>query len=131
MSNKSFNYYGQEDAIICSFSQEINPDTKVLLSLEDKTIVEHFPAHWIRLEEPVGDIHSLMFYAKLVVSSGDSMAREGAMLGVPSIYCGMRNMKANEMLMKRGILQHVKEKNPSLKSISSLAKALMFQNNST
>lgn len=110
VSNRSFNYYEQGGAIICSFSKEINSGTRVLLSLEDKTIADKFPGHWTLLEEPVEDIHSLMYYAKLVVASGDSMAREGAMLGVPSIYCGMRIMKANEMLMKRGILHHLKGK---------------------
>ena len=45
-----------------------------------------------------------MFYSKAVISSGDSMAREGAMLGVPSIYCGKRNMKANDLLIKKNIL---------------------------
>ena len=34
------------------------------------------------------------------------MAREGAMLGVPSIYCGIREMKANNLLMEKGILEH-------------------------
>ena len=36
------------------------------------------------------------------------MAREGAMLGVPSIYCGFRNMKANMILENKNILFHVK-----------------------
>lgn len=107
VSNKSFNYYDQEDAIICSFSKEIDPKATVVLSLEDKTIAHKFPKHWIILQEPVGDIHSLIYYSKLVVSSGDSMAREGAMLGVPSVYCGIRKMKANELLMEQGILQHL------------------------
>lgn len=107
VSNKSFNYYNQEDSIVCSFSHQINPNAKVVLSLEDKTIANKFPKNWIILEEPVGDIHSLIYYSKLVVSSGDSMAREGAMLGVPSVYCGVRAMKANEMLMKLGILEHL------------------------
>lgn len=105
VSNKSFNYYDQEDAIICSFSGEIIPEAKVVLSLEDKSIAHKFPKHWIILQEPVGDIHSLIYYSKLVLSSGDSMAREGAMLGVPSIYCGIRKMKANEMLMNLHILK--------------------------
>jgi predicted glycosyltransferase len=35
------------------------------------------------------------------------MAREGAMLGVPSVYCGTRKMKANELLMQLGMLQHL------------------------
>jgi predicted glycosyltransferase len=38
------------------------------------------------------------------------MAREGAMLGVPSIYCGVRKMKANELLMNMKILKHYPER---------------------
>lgn len=110
VSNKSFNYYDQEDAIVCSLSREIDPNAKVILSLEDKSIAHKFPAHWTILEEPVGDIHSLIYYSKLVVSSGDSMAREGAMLGVPSVYCGIRQMKANNMLMDLGLLSHLPAK---------------------
>jgi predicted glycosyltransferase len=110
VSNKSFNYYDQADAIICSFSKEINSNIKVVLSLEDKRITGKFPKHWIILSEPVKDIHSLIYYSKLLLSSGDSMAREGAMLGVPSVYCGIRNMKANDMLMKRSILHHLPAK---------------------
>lgn len=107
VSNKSFNYYNQEDAIICSFSHQIPSDATVILSLEDKTIANKFPKNWIILEEPVTDIHSLMYYSQLVISSGDSMAREGAMLGVPSIYCGVRKMKANELLTNFGALVHL------------------------
>jgi len=106
VSNKSFNYYNQKDALVCSISGELDDNIPVLLSLEDKTIREQFPSHWRILEEPIEDIHSLIYYAKLMVSSGDSMAREGAMLGVPSIYCGIREMKANELLIEKGILEH-------------------------
>ncbi|AKD04399.1 DUF354 domain-containing protein [Pontibacter korlensis] len=110
VSNKSFNYYDQEDAIVCSFSNEIDSGAKVVLSLEDKTIAHKFPENWIILQEPVGDIHSLIYYSKLVISSGDSMAREGAMLGVPSVYCGIRKMKANEILMGLQVLKHLPAK---------------------
>lgn len=106
VSNKSFNYYNQQDAIVCSFSQSIDPAVTVVLSLEDKSIAKKYPANWIILQEPVTDIHSLMFYSRLIVSSGDSMAREGAMLGVPAVYCGIREMKANKLLMDEGILYH-------------------------
>ena len=58
------------------------------------------------MEEPIADIHSLIYFSKLMVSSGDSMAREGAMLGIPSIYCGIREMKANQLLIDKGILEH-------------------------
>jgi predicted glycosyltransferase len=106
VSNKSFNYYDQDDGIICRFANKINPNVRVILSLEDKSIAGKFPKHWTILEEPVDDIHSLIYYSKLVISSGDSMAREGAMLGMPSIYCGIRKMKANDMLIDLGLLQH-------------------------
>jgi predicted glycosyltransferase len=107
VSNKSFNYMDQEDAVVCRFSAGIDHNTAVLLSLEDKTIRNKFPAHWTILEEPIEDIHSLIYFSRLMLSSGDSMAREGAMLGVPSIYCGIRDMKANLLLEKRGLLQHI------------------------
>jgi uncharacterized protein len=107
VSNKSFNYYDQQAAIIGSFSGQLDPGARVILSLEDKSMAARFPPHWTILQEPVSDIHSLIYYAKLVVSSGDSMAREGAMLGVPSVYCGIRKMKANELLMGLGLLQHL------------------------
>jgi uncharacterized protein len=107
VSNKSFNYFDQQDGIICHLSSKIDNQTQVVLSLEDKSIASKFPPGWIILKEPVNDIHSLIYYSKLVISSGDSMAREGAMLGVPSIYCGIRKMKANELLTKMGYLQHL------------------------
>jgi len=107
VSNKSFNYYDQQDAIISRFANQINPDAKVILSLEDKNHTKKYPSHWTILQEPVDDIHSLIYYSKLLVSSGDSMAREGAMLGVPSVYCGIRKMKANEFLHQLGILHHL------------------------
>lgn len=106
VSNKSFNYFNQEEAIIAGFAAEIDPGIKVLLSLEDKSLKDRYPKHWQILEEPVSDIHSLMYLSKGVVSSGDSMAREGAMLGVPSIYCGVREMKANDLLSSIGLLRH-------------------------
>ena len=106
VSNKSFNYYNQVDAIVGSIANKISHDIKVILSLEDKSLAYLYPADWIILEEPVSDIHSLIYYSKLVVSSGDSMAREGAMLGVPSIYCGIRQMKANDILIDEGLLHH-------------------------
>jgi hypothetical protein len=96
----------QMDAIVCSFAGRIKPGVKVILSLEDKSIADKYPKDWIILQEPVSDIHSLIYYSKLVISSGDSMAREGAMLGVQAVYCGIREMKANQLLINEGILHH-------------------------
>ena len=38
------------------------------------------------------------------MSTGDSFAREGAMLGVPAIYLGSRDMPANNILIEKEML---------------------------
>jgi predicted glycosyltransferase len=104
VSTGSLNYEGQQANLIASIANEFPRNYKVLLSLEDKSTIKQYPAEWILLEEPINDIHSLMYYSKMVVSSGDSMAREGAMLGVPALYCGFREMLANNLLIDRKML---------------------------
>ncbi len=110
VSTGSFNYSAQSPNSIASFANKLPKDLKVILSLEDKKSKNLYPDNWVILDEPVKDIHSLMYFSSAVISSGDSMAREGGLLGVPSIYCGVREMKANSILMKEGILFKV---NPS------------------
>ncbi len=98
------NYIGQERNLALSLIKQLDKNIKIVVSLEDKAIKDLFPDNCIILEEPVSDIHSIMYYSKLVVSSGDSMAREGGMLGVPSIYLGNRDMPANNILIDKKIL---------------------------
>lgn len=107
VSTGSLNYQGQASNPIAGVAASFPAGMKVLLSLEDKSTLEQYPKDWILLKEPVNDIHSLIYYSRAVVSSGDSMAREGAMLGVPGIYCGFREMKANDFLRDKGILAKV------------------------
>ena len=107
VSTKTSNYLAQEKDIILSVSRQFPADQKVVLSLENKANSAHYPKNWIILEEPVPDIHSLMYYSQVVISSGDSMAREGAMLGVPSLYAGMRDMLANDILIEKAMLWKV------------------------
>lgn len=102
----TLNYQGQAKDLIASVSDNFPADLKVLFSLEDKSQLNEYPKEWILLEEPIDDIHSLIYYSKLLVSSGDSMAREGSILGVPSIYCGVREMKANNVMIEKGMLFH-------------------------
>ena len=104
VSTGSLNYADQEASTIASFADQLPEKYPVLLSLEDKQTMGAYPAHWMILQEPVPDIHSLLYYSCLVISSGDSMAREGAMLGVPSLYVGSREMKANAMMKERNML---------------------------
>ncbi len=104
VSTKTSNYLTQDKDIILLIAEKFPSDWKVVLSLENKENTALYPKNWIILKEPVTNIHSLMYYSTVVISSGDSMAREGAMLGVPSIYAGIRDMPANEILIKKDML---------------------------
>ncbi|MCF8461745.1 MAG: hypothetical protein K9G46_13560 [Flavobacteriales bacterium] len=102
VSTKTTNYSHQKsDQLI---NANIGDSKRVIISLEDKSKVSLVPKHWTILQEPLQDIHSLMFFAAAFVSTGDSMAREAAELGVPSFYAGSRQMIANEVLVKKGLL---------------------------
>lgn len=85
---------------------------KVLFSLEEKNKRNLYPDDWILLQEPVQDIHSLIYYSLGLVSSGDSMAREAALLGVPAYYLGIRySMPANRAAAKVAKLQNERTMN--------------------
>ena len=103
------NYAGQESGAILGIKDMIPAGMKVLFSLEEKKRRNEYPADWILLQEPIEDIHSLIYYSAGLVSSGDSMAREAALLGVPSYYLGIRySMPANAAASKVASLQNRK-----------------------
>jgi predicted glycosyltransferase len=104
VSTASLNYADQRSGIVSTFADRLPKEYKVLLSLENKAESHLYPEDWIILQEPVEDIHSLIYYSRLLIASGDSMAREGAILGVPSIYCGKRIMGANGVMIEEGKL---------------------------
>ena len=92
---------------------------RVVLSLEDKRRRHLYP-RWKILEEPVSDIRSLLYHASLVISSGDSMAREAAQLGAPSVYAGERRMKANDVLYGMGLMHQIHNAEALLARLASL-----------
>lgn len=103
----TINYAGQASGAILGIKDMIPTDMRVLFSLEEKKRRDEYPADWILLQEPIEDIHSLIYYAAGLVSSGDSMAREAALLGVPSYYLGIRySMPANAAASKVASLQN-------------------------
>ena len=103
----TINYAGQASGAILGIKDMIPMDMRVLFSLEEKKRRDEYPADWILLQEPIEDIHSLIYYAAGLVSSGDSMAREAALLGVPSYYLGIRySMPANAAASKVASLQN-------------------------
>ena len=105
----TINYAGQASGAILGIKDMIPAGMKVLFSLEEKKRRGEYPEDWIMLQEPIEDIHSLIYYAAGLVSSGDSMAREGALLGVPAYYLGIRyGMPANAAASKVASLQNQK-----------------------
>jgi predicted glycosyltransferase len=109
VSNKTLNYRHLSANNVANALINVRQEIKVIFSLEDKNNRALYPEEWILLQEPITDIHSLLYYSRIVISSGDSMAREGAMLGVPAFYCGSRIMKANKTLIEIGLLHSVSQ----------------------
>ena len=71
--------------------------------------IEQLNAYEVVEKRQIEDIHSLIYYSAGLVSSGDSMAREAALLGVPAYYLGIRyDMPANAAAAKVANLQNQK-----------------------
>ncbi len=96
----------------------------VVLSLEDKSLSGQFAPHCTILQEPVKDIYSLMHFARLTISSGDTMARESCLLGTPVVYTGGRYMSVNTELVRKGILFQPDAAHPTM----DLANMIIEQN---
>jgi len=104
IANISLNYQ-EDNSILNELINKIKKkDLKIILSLEDKNLTDNFIEDCIILEEPVSDINSLLYYSLFAVSSGDTVARETALLGVPTIYTGGRAMVVNGALIEAGLM---------------------------
>lgn len=109
-SNASLNYRKMEMGNLSKILDFLKEnDLKIILSIEDKSLVNLFKDHCIILEEPVEDIHSLLSYANFTISSGDSIARESCLVGTPAIYTGGRDMAINNELIKRSCMFKVED----------------------
>lgn len=105
ISNISLNYsqnFSNLDSIIKQIKKR---KLKIILSLEDKSLISKYNKDCIILNEPVNDIYSIINYAKCVITSGDTIAREAALLGVPTIYSGKRIMFVNKQLIDSGYIK--------------------------
>lgn len=126
------NYAGQDYGAVLDRVDKFPKDRKVVLSLECKEKRNLYPKDWILLQEPVCDVHSLIYFSAALVSSGDSMAREAALLGVPSYYLGTRSaMPANKAATELAGLQNCQTQSFEkwIDGISNDAVALIEQQN--
>lgn len=104
VSNISMNYTHLKEGQLADVCRHLRTlGLNVVLSLEDKSLTDRFAPYCIILQEPVRDIYSLMHFALLTISSGDTMARESCLTGTPVIYTGGRFMSVNSELIRKGI----------------------------
>jgi predicted glycosyltransferase len=123
VSKVSGNYAHLETGGLAGVCAEVTKrGLKVVLSLEDKSLADQFAPYCIILQEPVKDIYSLMHFARLTISSGDTMARESCLTGTPVIYTGGRYMSVNTELVKKGIFFEPDVEHPTMSMVSMIIK---------
>jgi len=105
----SLNYYSKKTILDKIISSVVKRGLKIVLSIEDKSLVNKYKDDCIILEEPVSDYYSIIYNALFVISSGDTVSRESALLGVPVIFTGNRKMSVNEALLKENIMYQLDE----------------------
>ena len=113
-----------ENSLIKPIEYLHSKSIKIILSLEDKTKKHFYTPYCTILEEPLEDVYSIMKHALFCLTSGDSMARESALLGVPTIYTGGRNMKVNHPLIKWGGIYKIE----SFNEIKDMIELLLNKN---
>jgi hypothetical protein len=121
VSKSSMNYAHLESGQLADVCRRLRTlGLNVVLSLEDKSLLDRFVPHCTILEEPVRDIYSLMHFALLTISSGDTMARESCLTGTPVIYSGGRYMSVNTELKKKGVFFEPDDENPIMKLVGTI-----------
>lgn len=122
ISSASLNYRRAEMGKLSKIMDYLKQmDLKILLSIEDKSLIDLFKDYCIILKEPIADIHSLLHFAAFTVSSGDSIARESCLVGIPSIYTGGRDMAINNELIRRSCMFKVEDE----KSIKNMINYIL------
>ncbi len=90
----SLNYYNATIFDLTTIFIQIKKNGfKILYYPENHLNLRKYEKLCIPLRAPLKDIHSLLYFAKFSISSGDGIARESALLGTPSVYIGGRKMK--------------------------------------
>ena len=120
ISNVSLNYKDRTSILNKLIQKVKNKGLKIVLSLEDKTLSNIYSVQCIVLEEPISDIYSLLYHSLFTISSGDTVAREAALLGVPTIYTGGRDMLVNKCLVDEGLIYESKNENDIMEFIQTL-----------
>jgi predicted glycosyltransferase len=121
VANTTVNYRGLEMGELSRICPHLkDAGFKIVLSLENKKLRDRFESECVILDEPVTDIYSLLHFAALTISSGDTMARESCLVGTPAIYTGGRIMPVNTELENRKCLFRVTGEQQILSTVSDI-----------
>lgn len=124
ISSVSLNYKEEKN----NFREVINEagkiGLKIVVSLEDDELKRQIQHDCVFLKEPVNDLYSIMKGAAFIISSGDTMARESCLLGVPCIYIGGREMVVNNELINMEAMFFESD-------VDSIVKRMKYLKNST
>jgi len=124
----SLNYKSKTLALDKIIDKILEHNLKPVLSLEDDDLRERYSKMATILREPVSDIYSVLFYACMAISSGDTMAREASLLRVRTIYTGGREMAMNKPLVDLGMMIEQNEIDDILQSMDDIFREKRNQN---
>lgn len=78
----------------------------IVVSIEQDADSIPFPEESTRIiRKPTSEMHSLMYHACCVISSGGTVAQEAALLGVSAIYIGNLHLRVQKELIRVGLLK--------------------------
>lgn len=128
ISNVSVNYSNHSGLLPEILNHLIKNRIKILLSIEDKSLMKDYSENCIILKEPVDHLYSLIYYSKYVISSGDTVARESCLLGSPCIYTGGRVMLANRIFIDMGLMIKAEREEEVFNSMDKMIENRFFHN---
>ena len=108
ISSVSLNYDQFEHVDLTATFEWLNERGYIVLYYPEKES-NAYEGLCVKLSGAIPDILSLQYFASLTITSGDTIARESALLGTPVIYVGGRNMAVNQPLLDIGVIKETKD----------------------
>jgi predicted glycosyltransferase len=119
IANISVNYYNRKDYLVDVLNHIIDKGLTPVISSERD--IADLPKQCIKLDKVGGGYFALIKNALFVISSGDTVAREASVLGVPVIYSGGRSMLANDMFINMGIIRKCDSLSDIMREIDNIS----------
>lgn len=72
------------------------------------------------IKRPTSKLHSLIYHALFTISTGDTVSRESAILGVPSLFLGNKEMSINREFERAGLIVRPGSYEEAIRAIENL-----------